>query len=512
MHEKMRHLRCLIPSLLLVCLGNPATAAVVEALRTEATAERTRLVFELDAALEHRVFTLENPDRVVVDLIGARLARPLDGTSLADTPIERIRSAARNETDLRVVLDLKHRMQPRSFMMARAAEHGDRLVIDLHDPQSQSAAAEPEQPQALAEAIQTAASTNNRDIVIALSAGHGGKDPGAIGVNRIQEKQVTLAIAREMEALVNAIPGFRAVMLRDGDHYIGLWERVELAHKHNADFYVAIHADAHSNHSAQGSTIYALSPHGATSEQARLLAEKENAADLIGGVGSVSLRDKDAVLASVLLDLSMSGTVATSLEIGDSLIASLSDVIHMRRMNVEQAAFVELKSADIPSLLVESGYVTNSKDAKNLDSPVWRRRFAGALVDGITQWFFERPPRDTWIAWQKEHGGSIGPASYTVKRGDTLSQVAERFHVSMGLLKATNNLASNEIQVGQTLKLPATGTTQAPASFREHTISRGETLSQIAASYSVPMTVLRETNQLKSDTIRIGQILKIPTT
>jgi N-acetylmuramoyl-L-alanine amidase len=498
----------------LACIGNPAVAAVVENLRAIQAADHTRLVFELDGALDHSIFTLENPDRIVIDLVGAKIGAALDTADLSQTPIERIRSAPRNESDLRIVFDLKQRMQPRSFLLAREGEQRDRLVVDLYDADAPAkmttiSASTPEPVEA---AIAVAAATNNRDIIIALSAGHGGQDPGAIGVNRIQEKRVTLAIAREMETLINATPGFRAVMLRDGDYYVGLWDRVALAHRHNADFYVAIHADAHSNSSAQGSTIYALSQHGATSEHARLLAEKENSADLIGGIGSVSLRDKDAVLASVLLDLSMSGTIATSLEIGDRLIASLSDVIRMRRMNVEQAAFVELKSADIPSLLVESGYITNARDAKNLDSPVWRQRFAGALVEGITQWFFDRPPRGTWIAWQKEHGGTVGPATYTVKRGDTLSQVAERFHISMALLKTTNNLRSNDIQVGQTLKLPVTGTTRAPTAFREHKISRGETLSQIAASYSVPMTVLRETNQLKSDTIRVGQILKIPTT
>lgn len=494
--------------LLLGGLGNPAAAAVVEELRALQADDHTRLEFELDTSLEHRVFTLENPDRVVVDLMGSRLARALDGVELDNTPIARIRSAPRNEQDLRVVFDLNEKVQPRSFVVASTNGRGQRLVVELHN------AAGAERPRPVADAIATAVDTNNRDIVIAISAGHGGQDPGAIGVNRLQEKRVTLAIAREMEALINATPGFRAVMLRDGDYYVGLWDRVSLAHKHNADFYVAIHADAHAKSNAQGATIYALSPNGATSEQARLLAEKENSSDLIGGVGSVSLRDKDAVLASVLLDLSMTGTIATSLEIGDRLIASLSDVIRLRRKNVEQAAFVELKSADIPSLLVESGYVTNSKDARNLDNPAWRRRFAGALVQGITQWFHERPPRGSWVAWQKEHGGSIGPSTYTVKRGDTLSQIAERFHVSMALLQDSNRLRSaNDIRIGQTLKLPASGGfTPAPASFLEHTIERGETLSKIAVSYSVPLDVLREANQLKSDTIRVGQVLKIPTT
>ncbi|MGV3590526.1 MAG: LysM peptidoglycan-binding domain-containing protein, partial [Gammaproteobacteria bacterium] len=290
--------------------------------------------------------------------------------------------------------------------------------------------------------------------------------------------------------------------------YVGLRERTQLGHKHNADLYIAIHADAHANKQASGSTIYALSQNGATSEQARLLAEKENAADLIGGNGRVKLDDKDEVLRSVLIDLSMNAQIQTSLEIGDQVIRALGDVITMRRRNVEQAAFVELKSYDIPSLLIEAGYITNARDAKNLDSPAWRREFAGALTAAITEWFYERPPQGTWVAWQKQHG-SAAPSTYTVKRGDALSKLAERFGVSMAALKFANDLASNEIQIGQVLMIPgnATGIDR----FREHTIARGETLSQIAESYAVPMARLRETNQLNGDTIRVGQVLKIPT-
>jgi N-acetylmuramoyl-L-alanine amidase len=497
--------------LLLFALGCPALAqaAVVESARIEASAEYTRLVFELDAGLEHQVFTLENPDRIVIDLHGTRLRGNLDKLDLGGTPIAKIRSAARNGSDLRVVLDVHARMQPRSFLVAKTAEHGAQLILDLYGAGTAApAAVVAEAPQASVSAADVV--DEKRDIVVAISAGHGGDDPGAIGVGRLREKNVTLAISRELEAMINAMPGYKAVMIRDSDRYVGLRERTELGHKANADLYLAIHADAHTNKQASGSTIYALSGNGATSEQARLLAEKENAADLIGGVGGVSLDDKDEMLRTVLIDFSMNAQIATSLEIGNQVIQALDDVIHMRRDNVEQAAFVELKSADIPSLLIEAGYITNARDAKNLDSPEWRRNFAGALTEAVTQWFYERPPQGTWVAWQKDHGGII-PATYTVKRGDSLSEIADRYGVALAALKFANEIAnSDDIRVGQVLTIPGAGVTGG-TSFREHTIARGETLSQIAESYSVSAARIRETNQLNSDTIRVGQVLKIPT-
>jgi len=494
----LRSLSTLI--LCLVCFGSHA--AVVEDVRTYRSPEYTRLVFDLSSVIDHRIFTLEDPHRVVIDLVSSELLGSLNDMDLDGTPIKQIRSAVRNDHDVRVVLDLDHRVQPRSFILARNEQYGDRLVVDLYDPDAPTASI-PLYVEALDE--------SKRDIVVAISAGHGGDDPGAIGVNRLQEKKVVLEIAREVEAMINSTPGFRAVMIRDGDYYVGLRQRVEIGHKNSADLYIAIHADAHTNDSAQGATVYALSQRGATSEQARVLAEKENASDLIGGVGSISLNDKDEVLASVLLDLSMTGSIATSLEIGEQLISRMDDVIRMRRVKVEQAAFVELKSADIPSLLIESGYITNKNDAKNLASEVWRRRFAGAVVEGITSWFYDRPPRGTWVSWQKENGELPNLAStYTVKRGDTLSEIADRHRVSLADLKAANGISSNTIRVGQQLQIPGAASTRALV-IREHKISRGETLSGIAANYSVPVSLIRETNNLKSDNIRIGQILKIPT-
>ncbi len=505
---------------LLACWGlTPAMAAEVQGVRSYRAPDYTRLVFDLDAPLEYTLDT-RDPVQVVIDLERSSLASDLSGFKLDGTPIASINSSKLESGNVRIVLALNAKVKPQSFTLGKNEQYGDRLVIDLYDidapaasGSNTSSAASSTDSRGESDAIAALTASldpgGKRDIVVAISAGHGGDDPGAIGVRKLQEKQVTLAIARELAAQLDQIEGYKAVLIRDGDYYVGLRDRTKLGHEANADLYLAIHADAAENKSASGATVYALSDRGATSEQARMLADKENNADLIGGVGSVSLSDKDAVLASVLLDLSMTASVATSLEIGDQMINSLSAVTRMRRRNVEQAAFVELKSADIPSLLIESGYITNADDAKQLDSPAWRKQFAGALTNAITRWFYERPPRGTLIAWQREGGTpTANPATYTVRSGDSLSLLAARFGVTMTELKRANALKRDSIQVGQVLKIP--GAAQAIPVFREHTIANGETLSQIATSYSVPLETIRTANALKSDTIRPGQILKIP--
>lgn len=479
-------------------------AAIVENVRSYRAPEYTRLVFDLSEQVEHRVFNLEDPKRLVIDLSDATLFANFSALDLSNTPITNIRSATRNDSDTRVVLDLNASIQARSFLLAENNQYGNRLVIDLYD-NGPSASRTP-----VIRASADDIANNKRDIVVAISAGHGGDDPGAIGVGGIREKNVVLAIAREIESILKQMPGYKPVMVRDGDYYVDLRGRTNIAHQNNADFFIAIHADAFTTSTARGTTVYALSQRGATSEQARRLAEKENGADLIGGVGSVSLADKDEVLASVLLDLSMTASIASSLEAGDKIISSLSNVAHMRRTNVEQAAFVVLKQADIPSLLIETGYITNPTDARNLNSSSYQKQFASAVVSGITSYFYETPPRGTLIAWHKNNGG--GPGSYIVSRGDSLSEIAERFNVSLASLKAANNISGSVIQLGQELIIPDALMTPvlASASFREHVVSSGESLSQIAEDYNIPLRRIRETNRLTNDTIRVGQVLNIP--
>ena len=496
-------LYCCLASLLSTLLSVMAQAAIVENVRSYRAPDYTRLVFDLSSQVEHQVFSLENPNRLVIDLSDATVFANFSDLNLNGTPITNIRSAVRNDNDTRVVLDLNATIQARSFLLEKNEQYGNRLVIDLYDTNPASR----KEPVITASADDIA--DGKRDIVVAISAGHGGDDPGAIGVDRIQEKRVVLAIAREIESILKQMSGYRPVMVRDGDYYVDLRGRTNIAHQNNADFFIAIHADAFTSSSARGATVYALSQRGATSEQARRLAEKENGADLIGGVGSVSLADKDEVLASVLLDLSMTASIASSLEAGDKIISSLANITHMRRTNVEQAAFVVLKQADIPSLLIEAGYITNPTDARNLNSSSFQKQFASAVVSGITSYFYESPPRGTLIAWHKNNGG--GPSSYIVSRGDNLSEIAERFNVSLASLKAANNISGSVIQPGQELIIPnALTPVIAAVSFKEHVVRSGESLSQIAEDYSVPLQRVRETNQLSSDTIRVGQILRIP--
>lgn len=497
---------CCIGSLSSILVSTVAQAAIVESVRTYRAPDYTRLVLDLSEQVEHQVFSLDEPNRLVIDLADATLSANFSDLNLNETPIANIRTATRNDTDTRVVLDLHTAIQARSFLLEENDQYGNRLVIDLYD----NGVSTNSEPVVTASADDIA--SGKRDIIVAISAGHGGDDPGAIGVDRIQEKRVVLAIAQQIESILKQTPGYKPIMVRDGDYYVDLRGRTNIAHQNNADFFIAIHADAFYLSSAQGATVYALSQRGATSEQARRLAEKENGADLIGGVGSVSLADKDEVLASVLLDLSMTASIASSLEAGDKIISSLSNVARMRRTNVEQAAFVVLKQADIPSLLIESGYVTNPTDARNLNSSAYQQRFAAAIVSGITSYFYETPPRGTLIAWHKNNGGS--PSSYVVSRGDNLSEIAERFNVSLAALKAANNISGSVIQLGQELVIPNALSPLVPAlasvSFREHVVSSGESLSQIAEDYAVPLRRIRETNQLNNDTIWVGQILSIP--
>jgi N-acetylmuramoyl-L-alanine amidase len=375
----------LCPSL---CFG--AVARVQEA-RINGTDGHTEVSFALSAPAEHSLFTLSNPDRIVIDLDHVSLQpATLDARGGL---VERIRSAPHGKDGLRIVLDLQQKATPRTFL--RSGSGGEELVVDLY-PQG-GAVNTPVQPVKVVRA-QPAADKPGREIVVAVDAGHGGIDSGAHGYHGLLEKNITLRIAHKLAALINRQPGFKAVLTRDGDYYLKLRERIDRARAAHADIFVSIHCDASHDRHADGATVYALSEHGASSEHARWIADRENDADLIGGV---SLSDKTNMLASVLLDLSQTATISASLDVGGRVAQDLAKLGPMHRHDVQQAAFVVLKSPDIPSILVETDYITNPHEARQLDSSEYQNRVAGAILGGLVKYFNQYPPVGTELAVAK---------------------------------------------------------------------------------------------------------------
>ncbi|MEA3638593.1 MAG: N-acetylmuramoyl-L-alanine amidase [Lamprobacter sp.] len=441
--------------------------------------EYTRFVVDVAAPVGHRVFALDNPHRLVIDLIDARLKGKLPEPAADDPVVANLRSGIREGDDLRIVLDLKQEVRAKSFNLGPSGSHGHRLVIDL-SPKAGSAVASKKalsrsstSAKAAAEAMAApeAASITpggghlsirsqrpaNRDLIVAVDAGHGGKDPGAIGGGGTHEKDITLAISRKLAQRINAHPGMRAVMVRDGDYYLHLRKRIEIAREHRADLFVSIHADAFKDPRVRGSSVFTLSAGGATSEAARWIAERENRADLIGGV---DLKQRDDLLASVLLEMSQNATIELSGIAATKVLAKLQRLGEVHQQHIQQAGFAVLKSPDIPSMLVETAFISNPDEEKRLNNPSYQNKLADAIRDGIIEYFAEYPPPGTRFAT------ASAPAT--------------------ALAKATTSAA------------------------RQHRIQSGETLSEIASSYNVRLSVLRDINQLQGDQIRAGQVLLIP--
>jgi len=457
-----------VVGLLLTALAVDAVAATqVRSVRLWRAPDNTRLVFDLSGPVQHSVFTLTAPDRLVIDINGATLGGPLN-VATANTPITAMRSAQRTPSDLRVVIDLKKAVTPKSFTLAPNAQYGNRLVVDLFDNPADAAlptappptvATVPAVPVTPAEpAIKLPpAPAGKRDIIVVIDAGHGGEDPGASGSRGQHEKDVVLAIARELQRQVNGLKGFRAELTRTGDYFIPLRGRTEIARKKGADLFVSIHADAAPSAAAFGASVFALSERGATSETARWLADSENRSDLIGGAGNVSLDDKDRMLAGVLLDLSMTASLTSSLNVGQKVLNNIGRVTPLHKQRVEQAGFMVLKSPDIPSILVETGFISNSNEASKLATASHQQALARSISSGVRQFFQQNPPPGTYIAWLRDSGKiAQGPRDHRVNPGETLAMIAVRYQVSAATLRSANNLKSDELKVGQVLTIPGT--------------------------------------------------------
>jgi N-acetylmuramoyl-L-alanine amidase len=358
----------------------------------------TRLTIESQTELKYSLFGVKDPERLVLDIETNELSpvlAELNGKVTADDPyIQGLRVGRNRPGVVRVVLDLKAEVKPQVFTLQPVGEYGHRLVLDIYpavavDPlaalieQSEKKAEVPEKEKGGKPKV-------SRLATIAIDAGHGGEDPGARGRGGSHEKNVTLAIARRLKALVDGEPNLRAFLTRDGDYYLPLQTRVDKARKVKADLFVSIHADAFIRPNARGSSVFALSERRATSEAARWLAKKENDADLIGGV---NLDTKDRYLAQTLLDLSQTATIDYSLRLGDSVLKKLAGVNALHKPRVEQASFAVLKAPDIPSILVETAFISNPEEEKRLNDDEYQDKLARAILEGIRDYFAKHPPR-----------------------------------------------------------------------------------------------------------------------
>lgn len=430
-------------------------AAEVKNVRIWPAPESTRVVFDISAPVTFEVIRLINPERLVIDIPSSRLQATLSQLDFTGSPIKAIRHSQRPNNKLRLVLDLEHKLEAKLFTLKPNQSYGHRLVIDLNNYRVSGAKVNSQPKQ---QAVKSLPITDNqRNIVIAIDAGHGGEDPGALGPRfdgkRLREKHIVMAISQYLQKELDSMPGFESELLRSGDYYIGLRDRTQKARRASADLFVSVHADAFTNPKARGASVWTLSKSGASSEMGRWLARKENSADLIGGIGGVSLDDKEEDLAKTLLDLSMTHSQSISRGIAISVHRHISKMARMHKDHVERAGFAVLKSPDIPSILVETGFISNPGEAAKLRTPSYQKKMAKAIAAGIKEYYYANPVANTYIATLV--AAKRQQITYKVVRGDTLSEIAQRYNTSISKLRTANKLDTRSVlQIGQLLVVP----------------------------------------------------------
>lgn len=448
-------------SFIALSLNAVASIVVLKGISASEKTHEWNFTLHLNAPTRFRGFFLHNPLRYVVDLQNTQAKLHFKYNPLIGTPIKSVRYSPHPDNIFRVVFDLECPVSAKLQSSRKEGGSRDLAVVFIRKKHHIGSFSWPFGKHLK---VKTTAQKTDvfqkkkhndsivkkslRNVVIVIDPGHGGKDPGATGAHGTHEKSVVLKISMHLYRMLNKLPGFHAVLTRRGDYYLKLRQRLKIARKDRADMFVAIHADAWKNRDAHGVSVFALSRRGATSEAARWLAARENQSELMGGV---DLQDKSSLLKSVLINLSQVATIRSSLLIGESVMKSVSKVATLHHKRVEQAAFVVLKSPDIPSLLVETGFISNPKEERLLKSGRYQQRLAHAIMIGIKSYFEKHPPRYTYLYAKKHHALIQHKRYYQVKKGDSLGEIAQHFGVSLSSLINWNHLRKTEISVGQQL-------------------------------------------------------------
>ncbi|WP_243694243.1 N-acetylmuramoyl-L-alanine amidase [Vibrio viridaestus] len=538
--------------------------------------DETRVVIDLSDEAHFTYFTLTNPDRLVVDVQDSNSVAKLPMNVRKSPVLSRIRkSTPPSKGTYRLVFELKKKTSPELFKLAPTpkGEYGHRLVVDLpHGAQSggNTVVTKEEQPSSTEAPKQISRDASqfygNSDIVVAIDAGHGGEDPGSIGPAGHYEKNVTFSIAKKLEAQIDAIPGMKAVMTRNGDYYVNLNKRSEIARKNKAHLLISIHADAFRTPQPRGASVFVLNTRRANTEISKWVEDHERQSELLGGAGQVLAKNNnDKNVSQTLLDLQFSHSQKEGYKLATDIIGELKQVAHMHKSSPVNASLAVLKSPDIPSVLVETGFISNPTEERLLFQRTHQDKIARALSKAIVEYFNDNPPEGTLFANRNKarkhkvssgeslsliaqkygssvddlmsannlkssslnvgqvliipsQGGSISVpviknpvetevVTHTVDKGEFLGLIANKYKVSVDAIKKENNLSSNVLRVGQKLKITVT---LKDKPVRKHKVARGEYLGKIAGDYNVSIDNLRQVNQLKSDSLRVGQVLVIP--
>ncbi|TNI95506.1 N-acetylmuramoyl-L-alanine amidase [Aeromonas allosaccharophila] len=558
----------------------PSWANQLKSVRIWPSPDNTRVVLDMSSAPNFNYFTLTGPDRLVIDLKGASNAANLARIENNSELVRKIRqSTPLDKGGLRLVMDLSSAIKPVVFPLAPAGPYGHRLVIDLPYEEKRSAAAVQSTP----------VGGKGKGVVIAIDPGHGGEDPGSIGPRRTYEKRVTLAVSQKLAALIDREPGMRAVLTRRGDYFVDLNKRSEIARKAKADLLVSVHADSFHNSTPRGASVWVLSTNRANREMGSWLEKQEKQGELLGGVGKVLAEsDPNPYLAQTFLDLSMDKSRAEGYDVSRQILRSMGKVARLHKRAPEHASLAVLKAPDIPSVLVETGFISNHAEEKLLATASYQDQLARAIFEGIRNYYRAHPTKGAMLtgkgqasrpaattrsapvaqqpvsqprqvqsqpvvsnkmpATARDGGAASGsgagvikpysaaaqetgaPVSsvgdydksrmlrHVVQRGESLSRLAEKHGVSQSTLVEINQLRSRDIQIGQTIYIPQQGQSRSAAPVRSddksqmirYVVKRGESLSRLAEKHGVSQARLVEINKLKSRDIQVGQVLYIP--
>jgi len=434
---KLRRLSSLsVITLSLLFSVSTFAANSIDGIRVWPAPENTRIVFDVKQKPEYKYFSLTNPNRLVIDFANTKNTVALKNLAVNDPRVKLFRSSTK-KGKTRLVLELTQSYQLTVFPLAPAGQYGHRLVLDLYDKKSSAKSSAKDKK-------------NVGDIIIGVVAGHGGEDPGSIGGKGTYEKIVTLAIAKKLQKLIDKEKGMRAVMIRTGDYYVNLNRRTSLAREKNVDFLVSIHADAFHTPKPSGASVWVVKKSRAESELAKWLVNREKKSELLGGGGGVIKNTSDSHLALTLADMSKEHSLGVSFGVANNVIKELKKITKMHKKTPQNGNFAVLKSSDIPSILVETGFISNHREEKNLTWPKHQQRLANAIHQGIKSHFLAHPLTGSYFA-------SVGYKKHKVRSGESLSVLAKRYKIPMSKLKSLNNLKSNSLRIGQTLKIPRTG-------------------------------------------------------